>query len=110
MNENSIEEVWNMETKEQYKRARGENEVGESNIRIQVGVQEELIKCTEGVLEHLDVAYAIKRVTKNMEDIYIEKDEVKENLRKLKEKKAAGPDRMKAELYKILQNNEKFSY
>ena len=109
MNENSIEEVWNMETKEEYKRARGENEVGESNIRIQVGVQEELIKCTEGVLEHLDAAYAIKRVTKNMEDIYIGKGEVKENLRKLKEKKAAGPDGMKAELYKTLQNNEKFT-
>lgn len=62
----------------------------------------------ERTLEHFDTVSKLNRVIKEMEYPIVQEKEVKEGLKKLKNKTAAGPDKMKGEFYKALQDSEKF--
>ena len=110
MNENKIPEVWNEETKAIYTRMREENLLPHNSVRVVISSNEgeDSEVWDEGTLEHLDAAVKLKRVTKEMECPTVHEKGVEEGLRKLKNKKAAGPDKMKGEFYKALQDSEKF--
>ena len=109
MHENNIKEVWNVETKRTYLGIREENMLSKNYIRIQVENEQgdDLVVWGEGTLAYLDAVCTVKRVIKEMEYPAVE-EELKESLRKLKNKKAAGPDKMKVEFYKTFQDSEKF--
>ena len=60
------------------------------------------ITITEHTAEHFDMAFQIKKEITHMEKPIITTRQLKENIKKLKNKKSAGPDKLKPELYKIL--------
>ena len=86
LNENKIEEVWDADTMEglieEFKRE-------ENKMHI-------------NLIEHMDMAMSTKEMIIPMEATKMIDEELKENLRKLKNNKAAGPDKLKAELFKEL--------
>ena len=85
LNENKIEEVWDADTLEglieEFKRE-------ENKMHI-------------NLIEHMDMAMSTKEMIIPMKATKMKDKELKENLRRLKNK-AAGPDKLKAELFKEL--------
>ena len=59
--------------------------------------------------EHQDMAAPIMNNNRirNMKEIEINEEKITKRLKKLKEKKAAGPDGLKPEIYKVLANKKK---
>ena len=91
MHENKIEEVWGEEERRKY--------------------SEELIREAQemniaGLREHLDMVMRTGNIIKAMEEPKIDEKKVKMCLKKQRNKKAAGPDGLKPELYKTLGEDE----
>ena len=86
LNENKIEEVWDADTLEglieEFKRE-------ENKMHI-------------NLIEHMDMAMSTKEMIIPMKATKMKDKELKENLRRLKNNKAAGTDKLKAELFKEL--------
>ena len=59
--------------------------------------------------EHIDMVAPIRGTNRirPMNEIDLNEEKITKCLKNFKEKKAAGPDRLKSELYKILANNKK---
>ena len=86
LNENKIEEVWGADTLEEL---------------IEEFKKEER-KMHVNLIEHMDMAMPTKEIIIPMKATEMKDEELKENLRKLKNNKAAGTDKLKAELFKEL--------
>ena len=56
--------------------------------------------------EHLDMAYEIEEVIRPMEMSVLDSTVIKEDINKLKNKKGAGPNKLKAEIYKKVAESE----
>lgn len=66
----------------------------------------EEINFSSDILEHMELAFRIDHIYK-METPNITPDEIKEQIKKMRNGKAAGPDEIKAEVYKcILDDND----
>ena len=64
--------------------------------------------CERGIREHLDAALNIEKGTKYMTYPQATEEQVKKNINKMKSGKAAGPDGLKPELYKVLKDSPSF--
>ena len=84
-------------------RKREENQLAENSVRLQVENEqgEDLVVWYVGTLEHIDAVNRLNRLVKEMECPTVQEEDVKEGLRKLRNRKAAGPDKMKGEFYKV---------
>ena len=98
--DNNIAETWNEETKEVYQELIDQ----ENNNRhlIQYGNN----SFPTELREHFDCQISIQNKINPMEDPQITKDEVKLYLKKIKKKKATGPDNLKGEFYSVLEQSE----
>ena len=56
--------------------------------------------------EHLDMAYEVEEVIRPMEVAELDRTVMSEDINKLKNKKAAGPNKLKAEFYKKVAESE----
>ena len=92
MHENRINEVWGEDERKSYEEEI-DRENRERNIR-------------EQLREHLDMAFPIEKIIRPMREPSITEKKVKSCLKRLKNKKAAGPDGLKSELYKTLGEDE----
>lgn len=112
MNENKIKQVWNAETKNECLRSQEITTFRNGDMRIVVAEEEDteetVITCQEGTVEHLELAFNLKRLIQDMKYPEITEEMVKESIRKLEKKKAVGPDGMKGEFYKALQDSNIF--
>ncbi|MEL6606481.1 MAG: reverse transcriptase family protein, partial [Cyanobacteria bacterium J06614_10] len=100
MHENKINEVWNEQIKETYEQ------------EIQVSENEEDIygnRFPREIREHIEAGVQImeRNRIKPMNKPDITEEKIKKCLKRLKKKKAPGPDGMKAELYKPLTESKK---
>ena len=86
LNENKIEDVWGADTLEELLE---EFKKEESRMHI-------------NLIEHMDMAMPTKEIIIPMKATEMKDEELKVNLRKLKNNKAAGTDKLKAELFKEL--------
>ncbi len=98
--ENSIDEVWNPETRQIYVESFEQEPTQTIHINGQT--------YPEHLREHLDMVMMVNIIneTKPMILTEITESEVEVILRKLKNKKAPGTDQIKPELYKSLANNK----
>ena len=55
--------------------------------------------------EHMDMAFTIQNKCDRMNNVEITHDEIKNCLKELKKGKAAGPDKLKPELYKEIEKS-----
>ena len=108
--------TWNHEKRNEYQQLKRTNsEIGTGKIKIEIPARNNMqvnnkatITITEHRSEHFDMALPIKKEITSMEKPIITTRQLKENIKKLKNKKAAGPDKLKPELlYKILIENIK---
>ena len=92
MHENKINEVWGEEERKKYveELGRGNQESNRTQLR-----------------EHMDMAYRTENVINPMYYPKITEEKVKKCLKRQKNKKAAGPDGLKPEMYKTLVEDEK---
>ena len=91
--ENLIHQVWNEEIRNDY-----EMERNAGTFNIDVG--DEVITIPINLREHYDMAFGITEVIENMDELNIKQDKVLNVIRKMKNKKCPGPDKMKIEIYK----------
>lgn len=112
MNENKIKQVWNTETKNKCLRSQEITTSRNGDMRIVVTEEEDteetVITCQEGTVEHIELIFNLKRLIQDMKYPEITEEMVKESIRKLEKKKAVGPDGMKGEFYKALQDSNIF--
>lgn len=109
MQRNSMGDIWNEETKVEYKEHWDEQQEELILLQEQQGRKESTrLKGAAGIREHLDMAVKVEKEVNNMNKPQVTVIQVKESIRKLKDKKAAGPDCLKPELYKTLKDNQKF--
>ena len=105
MNENRMNEVWCEEISSEYVRAREEDrKIVEENDILTVEVSETGsydIECAKGIREHLDMATKVEKKLMYMKYPEVTELGVKMNLKRLKKGKAAGPDGMKPEFYRL---------
>lgn len=90
--ENRIDIVWNTEEKEEYNRKLER----ERSIVIQDSIFAYILR------EHLDAVDEVEHQIRPMEKPDISVEKVERRVKKLKNKKAAGPDGLKAEIYKAM--------
>lgn len=94
--ENKIEEEWNEEIAKKY-----QQEIEKDDFREEKGYPISL-------REHMDAAMESRNMITPMKYPDFTNRKVKEKLRKLKNRKAAGPSGLKPELYKAMNNSETF--
>lgn len=75
----------------------------QSNLVLELGHQTGI---PSTLAEHMDMAHKVEKGIKPMNDKTINKEDIKTIIRKLKNKKAPGPDRIKPELIKALLNSD----
>ena len=98
--DNHIENSWNDNQKELYRETREKMEV--------IGHTRQLVNnFPEETRDHLDMSMTIEKPISAMERIEINESKVKEVIRRIKKKKAAGPDGLKGELYSEMAKSEK---
>ena len=66
------------------------------------------MECNRGIREHLDMGAKIEKEIVYMDYPEVTEGQVKKHLKKLKKGKAAGPDGMKPEFYKALEESPVF--
>ncbi|XP_068242210.1 uncharacterized protein [Palaemon carinicauda] len=98
MHENKMKEVWNSEERQSYIEKLKEIEKEENSLGHSFPIE---------IREHMDMISPITRKITPMNTPKLTEDKVKKILRKLKNKKAAGPDELKPELYKTIANDSK---
>lgn len=119
---NDIDDIWNQTAKQEYEERLSEDREGirvgkasgmklaaiNRNGRqiVEVTKVNETIRFKEGIHEHMDIGMKIGKHTDKMQRPKIEKEELTKVLKKVKNKKAAGPDEIKPELYKAMLNSE----
>ena len=62
--------------------------------------------CSKEIREHLEMALQISETKSSIEDEIINEERVKQCLKKMKIKKAAGPDGIKPEFYKTFLESD----
>jgi len=113
---NKIHKVWNSVKKEEYEH---EYEVTKRDISVgkTIKIEDEHITGEEGRIEHIsacslmhrehyEMAFRMRTGISNIQEEIISEDRVMKCLRKMKNKKAAGPDGIRPELYKVLGENK----
>ena len=112
MNENKMEEVWSEGISKEYHRRQSENMVScEENEKLnitEVGQRPYTVECRKGLREHLDMTAKVEKNITYMEFPSVTEEQVKKHFKKLKKGKAAGPDGMKPEFYKALEESHSF--
>ena len=104
---NEIQVVWNEEEKIKYQEIH--SEVKETANWITIGPEDGETRMPAVLTEHMDsIATVMTRQCKPMEDDVITEEEVKKHLKRLKDKKAPGPDGLKSELYKMMTGSDTF--
>lgn len=104
---NEIEHVWNEEEKKKYKKV-------EDNITLRkmknarwcesrIIAEYEEINIPNTLAEHFGYEFKIEQPIYKMGKFTLEDEQLRKNLRKLKNKKACGPDNIKNEMIKILE-------
>ena len=118
--DNNINNVWNDATREDYVNQREQvkleiamgrqykikNHRPRGDGRDNVNIPEHLEACGSNIREHIQMALEVGDGESYLEDEIITEERVKKCLMKLKNKKAAGPDGIKPELFKIFLENE----
>ena len=102
--ENKIAEVWNPNVRLQY-----ENNINEERVRT-LNVHSGQTQITIGyhLREHFDMAIPVNnKKAYPMEKLVLTKDDMKKQLTKMKNGKAAGTDGIKPDFYKALTNSNK---
>ena len=66
------------------------------------------MECNRGIREHLDMAAKTEKEIVYMDYPEVTEEQVKKNLKKLKKGKAAGPDGMRPEFYRALEESQVF--
>ena len=102
--ENKIDEVWNPDIKRHYKE-KMENDKNKTKITLNIdGIE---IEIQRDLREHYDtVAKLNLKNIKPMKETIITKEDIKKQLKRLKEGKAPGPDGIKPEIYKALVDSD----
>ena len=98
--ENNTDDLWNEETKEVYQ------EVIDQEKKDKDVIRHGNSKFPSALREHFDCQLRIKSTVHPMEDPHITRNEVKTYMKKIKKKKATGPDKLKGELYSVLEQSE----
>ena len=102
--ENLIEQVWNPEKRRLYEEEIRLSRISQ-NLMIEVG--HEIREMPRVTREHLDaVAAVIPGNIVPMMKVEITEDDIKQQISKLKDGKAPGPDGLKPELFKIMKDSE----
>ena len=101
---NSIESVWNLDVRKTY-----EEEIRTSrNFRnVSIAVENDRREIPRVMREHIDAVAQV--LTKNiipMEKVVITEEDIRNQLKKLKEGKAPGPDGLKPELFRLMSKSE----
>lgn len=94
---NEIGEVWNAERRQEYERALTET-------REEMEINEQIIPYH--LREHMDMVVRIDNIIRPMKEPVIDEERIKKCLKKLRNKKAAGPDGIKPEIYKAFLNSK----
>jgi len=97
MGENSIEEVWNEVRKEEYEEKRREDMIKEEDERVRRARSAETGMLYVG---------RVQGIQSSMEEVVFTKENLVKRLRKLKNGKKAGPDGLRGEIYKAMQNSD----
>ena len=98
--ENNTDDIWNEETKEVYQ------EVIDQEKKDKDVIRHGNSKFPSALREHFDCQLRIKSTVHPMEDPHITRNEVRTYMKKIKKKKATGPDKLKGELYSVLEQSE----
>lgn len=111
---NEISKVWNDECKEKYKRCREvvKNRLEGIRVGIVIGEEPEEEDQNENeiyhreIREHLDMAMTMNSTVRHIEDEIINIDRVRSYLKKMKGRRASGPDDIKPEFYKAFLESD----
>lgn len=108
--ENTIKDVWNEDSRRTYEQTlRKEREEGKHNLIVGEKWESNDSDFPVTLREHLDMAYHCNIPTPQAMDkdkTKITKEEVKKQLEKTKKGKASGPDKLKPDLFKVLNRSE----
>ncbi len=106
---NNIEEVWNMEKRNEYEQQQEDiQEKMKEHLRIEENGNQTDWRVNPILREHLDVVIQCEKVAVQPmgdADIQITSQEIKRQLQKTRNKKAPGPDGIKPELFKLLYDS-----
>ena len=108
--ENRIYEVWNEERRREYIEELRERENECKNTRATDTDGNEVGIIAQQLREHYDMAFKCEQKTPRPmieEEAQISTNDIKTQLKKIKLRKAPGPDGIKAELFKVLVDSNK---
>ena len=112
MHANEISKVWNEQVREEYEREQNGGNFVRNWIEYppelsgQDVTRREEISFPVEIREHMDMIMRTENHIRNMEKVKFEEEEVKAIIQKMRNKKAAGPDGLKGELYKALAKSD----
>ena len=114
--DNLINNVWDENTGKQYQENLDEKRISLTkldNCRVEketgiMTAKVHTVNIPNHLVEHFDMAYKIPdRPVNPMKEMKIEMEDLKRNLKKIKNNKACGPDGIKNEMYKYLVDSPK---